>query len=222
MIGQVQAMGVVNERELITLVYIAATSRILSNPINIIVKGASSGGKSYTAEHVLDLIGPDYVARLTSSSALALVYDNRPLAHRVISLFEASQLQASEKQGNADSTLAMLLRSLMSEGKLVHQASVEDPIDNLVGASNGLYVKVQSRSSSPRPLGSRRNETRMLGVVIHEDHDQTSAVIHGIATGATGTVIPSSDLAVWHDLQRWLALGRTKHRSLRAADRGGN
>jgi hypothetical protein len=104
-VRQVQAMGVVNERRLITLNYIAATSRVLKNPINIITKGASSGGKSFTTMHVLELIGSDFVNKLTSSSALSLVYDTRPLAHTVIFLFEANQLQA-EKQADKDNTFA--------------------------------------------------------------------------------------------------------------------
>jgi hypothetical protein len=207
MIEQVQRMGVVNERELITLTYIAATSRILSNPINIITKGASSGGKSFTTEHVLNLIGSDFVNKLTSSSALSLVYDTRPLSHKVIFLFEANQLQA-EKQANTDSTFAMLVRTLISEGKIIHQTTVEDPnsptgrrverivregpISFLVTTTGGLYDE---------------NETRMLAWHIHEDHDQTKAVMAGIADHAAGVAITAADLAVWHDLQRWLALG---------------
>ena len=90
-VKQVQAMGVVNERELIMLTYIAATSRVLKNPINVIIKGVSSGGKSFTVLHTLELIGQDFVNQLTSSSALSLVYDTRPLAHTVMFLFEANQ-----------------------------------------------------------------------------------------------------------------------------------
>ena len=207
MITQVHRMGVVGERELIVLVYIAGTSRVLANPINIIIKGGSGGGKSFTAEHALELIGPDYVSRLTTSSALSLVYDTRPLSHRVLFLFEASQLQAAEKQGS-DSTFALLLRSLMSEGKLKHQVSVEDanaqfgrrvelieregPISFIVSTTTGLYDE---------------NETRILQWYIHEDPEQTAAVIQGIAASAAGTVIPPSDLANWHDLQRWISLG---------------
>jgi len=83
-VHKVQSMGVVNERNLITLTYIGATSRVLPSPINILAKGASSGGKSFTITHALDLVGPDYVNKLTSSSALSLVYDTRSLAHTVI------------------------------------------------------------------------------------------------------------------------------------------
>jgi hypothetical protein len=82
-VHQVHSMGVVGERELITLTYIAATSRVLANPVNVLTKGASSGGKSFTTVHVLKLIGQDYVNKLTSSSALSLVYDTRPLSHTV-------------------------------------------------------------------------------------------------------------------------------------------
>jgi hypothetical protein len=51
------------------------------------------------------------------------------------------------------------------------------------------------------------NETRMLAWHIHEDHKQTTAVMEGIADCATGIVTAPNDLAVWHDLQRWIALG---------------
>ena len=61
MVQQVQALGVVNERDLIVLTYIAATSRVLQHPINIIAKGASGSGKSFTIVNTLTLVGSDYV-----------------------------------------------------------------------------------------------------------------------------------------------------------------
>ena len=121
-VQQVQSMGVVNEDELIQLIYLAATSRVLDQPINPLVKGASSAGKSSTTTRTLDLIGPDFVNYLTSSSALSLVYDDRPLAHTVLVIYEANQIQADE-----NSMFAMLLRTLISEGRIVHQTTVEDP-----------------------------------------------------------------------------------------------
>jgi hypothetical protein len=75
---------------------------------------------------VLELIGPGFVNELTSSSALSLVYDTRVLSHTVIFLFESNQLQA-EKQADRDSMFAMLVRTLISEGRIVHQTTVEDP-----------------------------------------------------------------------------------------------
>jgi hypothetical protein len=207
MVQQVQALGVVNERELITLTYIAATSRILQRPINIITKGASSGGKSFTILHVLELIGSEYVNHLTSTSALSLVYDNRPLAHTVLFLFEANQLQA-EKQVDKDSTFAMLVRTLISEGRIVHQTSVEDP-DSPTGRRVERIVREGPIVFIVTTTGGLydENETRMLAWHIHEDREQTAAVMDGIADRAIGAVATSPDLAVWHDLQRWIALG---------------
>jgi hypothetical protein len=206
-VQQVHDMGVVGEDDLITLTYIAATSRVLEQPINILARGASSGGKSFTVLHTLKLIGSDFTNQLTSSSALSLVYDTRPLAHTVMFLFEANQLQ-TEKQGDKDNTFAMLVRTLISEGKIIHQTSVEGP-----GSPTGRRVERIVREGPIAFIctttGSLydENETRMLAWSIHEDSDQTTAVMKGLAARATGAVVASPDLAQWHDLQRWLSLG---------------
>ena len=52
----------------------------------------------------LELIARPVVNHLTSSSALSLVYDERPLAHTVLYINEANQMQSDE-----NSTFAMLL-----------------------------------------------------------------------------------------------------------------
>ena len=202
-IQQVQAMGVVNERELIKLTYIAATSRVLQHPVNVLAKGASSGGKSFTATRTLELVGPDFVNHLTSSSALSLVYDDRPLAHTVLFINEANQLQSDE-----NSMFAMLVRTLISEGRIVHQTTVEDR-----GSPTGRRVERIVREGPITLVVTTtgelhaENETRMLSWHIGESHEQTSAVIAGLAAHAAGAVAVPADLAVWHDFQRWIALG---------------
>jgi hypothetical protein len=206
-VRQVHDLGVVNEDELITLTYIGATSRILLNPVNIVTKGVSSGGKSFTILNTLKLIGPDFVNQLTSSSALSLVYDNRPLAHTVIFIFEANQLQ-TEKQADKDSTFAMLVRTLISEGRIVHQTTVEDP-NSPTGRRVERIVREGPIALITTTTGDlySENETRMLAWPIHEDHDQTAAVMAGLADRAIGAVTASADFSTWHDLQRWIALG---------------
>jgi hypothetical protein len=203
MVRQVQAMGVVNERELIVLTYIAATSRVLEHPVNVLAKGASGGGKSFTETRTLELVGPDFVNHLTSSSALSLVYDDRPLAHTVLFIAEANQLQADE-----NSTFAMLVRSLMSEGRIVHQTTVEDP-DSPTGRRVERIVREGPITLVVTTTGElhAENETRMLSWHVAESRDQTSAVMVSLAAHAAGAVPAPPDLAVWHDLQRWVALG---------------
>ena len=202
-VKQVQSMGVVNEDELIKLIYIAGTSRVLDQPINPLVKGASSGGKSFTATRTLELIGPDFVNHLTSSSALSLVYDDRPLAHTVLVIYEANQLQADE-----NSMFSMLLRTLISEGRIVHQTTVEDP-----GSQTGRRVERIVREGPITLVITTtgelhaENDTRMLSFYISESQAQTRGVIHSLASRAAGIAKAPADLNAWHDLQRWIALG---------------
>ena len=202
-VQQVQAMGVVNERELIVLIYIAATSRVLDHPLNVLAKGASSSGKSFTTTNTLELIGPDFVNHLTSSSALSLVYDDRPLAHTILFINEANQLQSDE-----NSTFAMLVRSLISEGRIVHQTTVEDP-NSPTGRRVERIVREGPISLILTTTGElhAENETRMLSFQISESHDQTRAVIANLALRATGTAAVRDDLSVWHEFQQWIALG---------------
>ncbi len=203
MVQQVQAMGVVDERPLIVLTYVGATSRVLQHPLNILAKGASSSGKSITTTRTLELIGPDFVNFLTSTSALSLVYDERPLAHTVLVLYEANQLQTDE-----NSMFSMLVRTLISEGRIVHQTTVEDP-----GSATGRRVERIVREGPIALVVTTtgelhaENETRMLAWQVGESHEQTAAVMAGLAAQAAGIIVPPADLAVWHDFQRWIALG---------------
>ena len=202
-VEQVHAMGVVNERELIVLTYVAATSRILEHPVNLLAKGASSGGKSFTTTRTLELIGSDFVNHLTSSSALSLIYDERPLAHTVMLLYEANQLQADE-----NSMFAMLVRTLISEGRIVHQTTVEDP-DSPTGRRVERIERKGPITLVVTTTGElhAENETRMLSWHVVESCEQTAAVMASLAAHAAGAVAAPVDLAVWHDLQRWIALG---------------
>jgi hypothetical protein len=204
-VRQVQFMGVVNECELITLIYLAATSRVLDQPINPLVKGASSGGKSYTTKHTLGLFPTESVNYLTSSSALSLVYDDRPLANTVLFVQEANQLQADEH-----STFSMLLRTLISEGRIVHQTTVEDPVSR-TGRRVERIVREGPIAVIITTTGElhAENETRMLSFHVSESQEQTRAVIESLAAHAAGTDEGAADLALWHDLQRWIALGPT-------------
>ena len=202
-VKQVQGMGVVNERELITLTYLAATSRVMTHPLNPLIKGSSSAGKSFTTMQTLRLMPPECVNYLTTSSALALVYDERPLAHTVLYINEANQIQSDE-----NSTFSMLLRGLISEGRIVHQTTVEDPssstgrrVERIVREGPiALFITTTSELHS-------ENETRMLSWYAGESREQTGAVIAKLAAHAAGAVAAPDNFDVMHNLQRWIALG---------------
>ena len=126
-----------------------------------------------------------------------------PLAHTVLFINEANQLQSDE-----NSMFAMLVRTLISEGRIVHQTTVEDR-DSPTGRRVERIVREGPITLVVTTTGElhAENETRMLSWHIGESHEQTSAVMASLAAHAAGAVAVPADLAVWHDLQRWIALG---------------
>jgi hypothetical protein len=204
-VAQVRSQGVVGENHLVKLIYIAGVSRLLDSPINPLVKGASSGGKSFVSQQTLRLFPPDSVLTLTTASPLSLVYDPAPLAHKIVCVYEATQLQADET-----SVFAMLLRSLVSEGKVIHQTTVEDK-EAEYGRRTVTIVREGPISLLITTTGElhTENETRMLSIRVSETRSQTTAILTKLGERAAGTVETESDLSAFHDLQRWLALGPT-------------
>ena len=103
---------------------------------------------------------------------------------------------------------AMLLRTLISEGRIVHQTTVEDP-----GSHTGRRVERIVREGPITLVITTtgelhaENETRMLSYYISESQEQTRGVISSLASRAAGIADTTAELAVWHDLQRWIALG---------------
>ena len=102
----------------------------------------------------------------------------------------------------------MLLRSLCSEGRIVHQTTVEDansPTGRRVERIEregpiALFITTTSELHS-------ENETRMLSWYAGESREQTGAVIANLAAHAAGAVAAPANLDVWHNLQRWIDLG---------------
>jgi hypothetical protein len=88
-----------------------------------------------------------------------LVYDDSPLAHTVLFIHEANQLQADE-----NSMFAMLVRTLISEGRIVHQTTVEDP-----DSPTGRRVELIEREG-PITLIEPEHETRRRSTSNEVDH----------------------------------------------------
>jgi hypothetical protein len=202
-VQQVQALGVVNERPLIKLVFLTSVSRLLKKPLHLLVRGPSSAGKSYVTDTTLRLTHPDAVKHLTTSGPLSLVYNEAPLSHTVLAIFEATQIQQDQ-----NSTFALLCRSLMSTGELIHETTVEDP--------DAEYGRRAVKIHREGPLAviitttgeiHAENDTRMTSFFVTSSSEQTKAVLGGVADRAAGNVPADPDLSEWHALDQWLACG---------------
>jgi hypothetical protein len=192
----VQAGGLVGEEHAVKLIYLSVTSRVLARTVSVVVKGPSSGGKSFLVEIVLKLFPPEAFYVLTGMSEHALAYGNEPLAHRIIVLYEAAGLTGDFG--------TYLVRSLLSEGRICYD-TVEKTKDGLKSrriereGPTGLITTTTAIHLHPE------NETRLLSLTITDTPEQTKAIMQAQA-GRQGRA-NSLDLAPWHALQRVIALG---------------
>lgn len=194
----IKEAGVVGQEREAKILYLAATSRYLSMPSSIIVKGPSGGGKSFVLNKVLDFHPEEAYYKLSAMSDKALAHFDQPLKHRHLVIAEAAALNNSEMA-------EYLVRTLLSEGYLhyvyplatnegveLHEVYVEGP--------TGLFITTTQQSVH------QENETRLLSLTIDDTKAQTRAVILGL----TGEEATGPNLTRWHVLQRWMALAGEK------------
>ncbi len=190
-------LGLVDEDKTAKLLYLAFTSRLTDRPVNIVVKGPSSGGKSFTVETVSKTLPPSAYYALSSMSERALAYIEEPLQHRFLVLYEAA--------GMTSDFGTYLMRTLLSEGHIRYQ-TVEKTSEGLMSrlieceGPTGLIITTTWASLHPE------NETRMFSITVKDDPAQTSAVLGMLANRANGQGPATVDLTPWHALQTWLEL----------------
>lgn len=186
--------GVVGEARSGKLLYLALTSRFLERPVSVVIKGPSSGGKSFLVERVLNFFPALAVYALTAMSERALVYTDADLRNRFLVVFEAA--------GLAGDVASYLIRSLLSEGRLVYEF-VEKTSSGLKSrriekeGPTGLLLTTTAVRLHPE------NETRLLSLHVVDTQEQTKAVLSATAETAEG-VNKQIDLGPWVDLQVWL------------------
>jgi len=203
------AWGLVGEDKTAKLLYLALSTRVLKKPTSVSVKGPSAGGKSFTVETVLKAFPESAYLDFTSMSEHALVYDDRPIEHRFIILYEAEGL-GNEKPGETN-TLAYIVRSLLSEG-VIKYTTVERTAEGLQPRTIERHGPTGLIVTTTRVKLHAENETRLLSVTVRDDPAQTQAIFQALAERANGQAPAEPDLKPWQALQRWLQL--TEHREV--------
>jgi hypothetical protein len=187
---------VAGERQLTRLVYLAMTSRLLARPISVVVKGPSSGGKSYVVDQILKLFPPETYEKYTAMSERLLAYDDTPIKHKMLIVYEAVGL---------DSEMGTyLIRSLLSEGRIDYSTVIKTkngirPLHIHREGPSGLISTTTRLSLHPE------NETRLLSLTITDTQEQTRAVLQTLARDMG----EAADVSSWQALQTWLAAGPT-------------
>lgn len=183
------------------IVYLASVTRLHRNPVSVAVRGVSSAGKSWLTALALSFQPPEAYYARTAMSPKALAYSDEPMTHRHLILYEAQSL----KSGDA----AYLVRSLLSEGKVIYE-TVESTKD-------GLKPKLIEK---PGPTGlittstaitlDTELETRLLSVTVPDTPQATRAVLLRWGEEAQGGDIGEPDTEAWHEFGRSLAEGETE------------
>jgi len=154
-------------------------------------------------EAVLKTMPASAYLDFTSMSEHALIYDERPIASRMIVLYEASGLGV-DKAGEP-SVLAYCVRSLLSEGR-IRYTTVEKTSEGMRAkhierlGPTGLITTTTWAGLHPE------NETRMLSIASRDTREQTEEVLSTLALQCDGTEQGDVDLAPWLALQTWLEL----------------
>lgn len=168
-------MGLVGEALNGLLLYLALTSRLLSKPISVIIKGDSSSGKSYLVKLVLDLFPPDTYIELTGLSPKALIYLDEDFKHRFLIIYEV--------HGTRDEDYTeYLIRTLLSEN-MIRYAVVER--NNYDGHQTRVIEREGPTgliTTTTHPSIHDENETRLFSIGISETTDQTKKIKAKIAS----------------------------------------
>jgi len=185
------------------LVYVAATSRLLSRPLNIHVLALSGAGKNHTVDSALTLHPLEAYYKLSASSPRALVYTDEDFKHRMVVIGEMDSIPS---EGPAASTV----RSIANDMCMSYETVERDP-------ESGKFVTRKINKDGPTGLittGTRpfdeQMSTRCLSLTLADDPEQTRAVMRAEAAEAEMEARLEVDVAPFHAYQRWLAEGERR------------
>ena len=166
---------IAGEKVNLKLLYLVGTSRLFDHKtaMNAAIKGPSAAGKSETREAVVHFFPPECVVNFTSLSPNALIYHEEDFQHRILSMGEAQDREQIAFQD-------LLLRQLMSEGKLRHLV-VQKVGNKLVTVPVEKNGPVAFMVTTTRNKLHPENETRLLSLEIDDSAAQTRAVVEKVA-----------------------------------------
>ena len=196
-------LGVVGEGAGIRAIYLTCSSRMLSEAaVRLLQLGAPASGKNLVAEKVFLLMPDGAVIQVSSSSPKALAYfggeDPDALKGKILYVPEA-QILAAQHEHAPENDFAIMLRTLISEGRIVYQTVVTQPnapAQTITIVKNGPIAAVVTTARDVDP----ELKTRVLVIDTDESGKQTVAIVKRILSAPEAR----PDLRPWIALQEWL------------------
>lgn len=189
LLSAVRKRGLVGEERNALVVYVVATSRLLQDPLCLLVKGPSGVGKNFLTDTVLGFVPPFDVQQLTSSSTRSWNYLGKKLAHKVVYVKERN-----EETGSVRPT-----RLLISERELVHIVTVRRGA-HFVSERRVTEGPIAAISTTTQNRVEVDDETRHLSIWLDESREQTERIMQA----AVEEKHPPSprEKRVWHKVQQ--------------------
>jgi hypothetical protein len=195
-VDDMSSLGYVGEDLNKQLVYLAASSRKLDDPISVLILSQSAAGKSYLVETVRRLMPEEEVVAVTSLSDQALNYID-DLTHKFLILGEAVHGEVVEHQ----------IREMLSGKELSRLVTIKDPetgkMQSRVVRTPVIVSSVMSGTNhNINPENASRyfvvnaDESRQQTERIHEQQRQKYSLDHlAAARGSAETIIRTHQAA---------------------------
>jgi len=190
--------GIAGEERFAQLVFLQVVSRFLpwgkpsERPVSMGGKGSTSTGKSIAARTTLRFHPEEAVIDLGTITKRFLVYTDEDFRHKVLFVPEWALVKD-------DPELVAMLRTLLSEGRLIHCTVDEHrKADRIVKEGPTSLLMTTTEAAIDLEM-----ETRLLSVSTDDSPEQTRRVLEVTAEQEEQVECPVN-FERWHELQRWI------------------
>ncbi len=170
-VEDLDAIGLCGEETNKLLGYLVATSRLLDEPLSMVIQSRSGAGKSALQDAVLSLMPPEVVCKYTRITDQALFYrEGDSLKHKVLALEEA------EGMGGA----VYSIRALQSAGEVRILSTGKDPqTGQMVSRETVVEGPVSFLMTTTRPSTEVDGElsSRNLFTTVDESRARTEEIL---------------------------------------------
>ena len=179
------------------MVFLAGVGGMLGEPIHLVIKGDSSGGKNTLANASLALLPEGTVLAISGLSPQALAYfgegdeEGEKRIEGVLMIDEAEGLQGAE----------YIIRQAMSEGRVARLTVGKGKSGAWEGKLLDVEVTASIITTTTETALHRENQTRVFDLWIDESEEQTRHVLMMMADQAAGGE-PTEDVQVRLELWR--------------------
>ena len=165
------AMGTVGEDEAKVLVYLVCTSRLMADPLAVLLQGRSAAGKSEKADKAIELMPADQVVDATSFSQHALEYAGPDLLrHKVVRVAEHVETEENKN-------VYYQLRELLSRKAVSRAVATKNErtgkVDLKMQETAGPIAYIETTT---RTRINEENATRMFTLRVDESATQTRRI----------------------------------------------